>query len=157
MTQDSVSSSIDIAATPEKVWELVSDLPRMGEWSPENAGGTWKGGATGPTVGAKFAGKNKNGKRSWSGPCTITEANPPKRIAWAVAIGPIKGATWSYDIEASTTGSRVTQTWTDTRSAPLKIGAVTKLVTGQGDRRAYAQELMDTTLANIKKTAEGGA
>jgi len=28
----------DIAAPSEKVWALVTDLPRMGEWSPENAG-----------------------------------------------------------------------------------------------------------------------
>ena len=43
-----------IAATPERVYELVSDLPRMGEWSPENTGGSWIKGATGPAVGAKF-------------------------------------------------------------------------------------------------------
>ena len=39
-----------IAAAPERVYELVSDLPRMGEWSPENTGGTWIKGAKGPAV-----------------------------------------------------------------------------------------------------------
>lgn len=151
---NAVSGTVEIAAPAEKVWSMVSDLPRMGEWSPENAGGKWKGGATGATVGAKFKGKNKNGRRVWSGPVTITEAAAPKRLEFAVAIGPIKGATWSYDITPTSGGCSVTQTWTDTRSAPLRIGAVTKLVTGQGDRPGYAKVLIDTTLANIKKAAE---
>ena len=40
-----VSVTRDIAASPEKVWALVTDLPRMGEWSPENQGGTWSASA----------------------------------------------------------------------------------------------------------------
>ena len=55
----------EIAAPAETVWALVSDLPRMGEWSPENQGGTWLNGATGPAPGAIFTGKNKNGIRRW--------------------------------------------------------------------------------------------
>ena len=56
----------DIAAPSEKVWALVTDLPRMGEWSPENAGGEWVQGATGPALGSVFQGKNKNGIRRWT-------------------------------------------------------------------------------------------
>jgi Polyketide cyclase / dehydrase and lipid transport len=37
-------ASIEIQASPEAVYDLVSDLPRMGEWSPENIGGEWQGG-----------------------------------------------------------------------------------------------------------------
>jgi Polyketide cyclase / dehydrase and lipid transport len=36
-------ASIEINASPEAVYDLVSDLPRMGEWSPENIGGEWQG------------------------------------------------------------------------------------------------------------------
>lgn len=49
----------EVSASPEKVWSLVTDLPRMGEWSPENLGGEWLDGATGAAVGAKFRGNNK--------------------------------------------------------------------------------------------------
>ena len=38
-------ASIDIQASPEAVYDLISDLPRMGEWSPENIGGEWQDGA----------------------------------------------------------------------------------------------------------------
>ena len=44
---DQVVVTKDIAAPAATVWALVSDLPRMGEWSPENCGGQWVKGATG--------------------------------------------------------------------------------------------------------------
>src|SRR5262249_3904138 len=40
-------ASIEIQASPEAIYDLVSDLPRMGEWSPENIGGEWQGGGRG--------------------------------------------------------------------------------------------------------------
>ena len=55
----------EVSASPEKVWSLVTDLPRMGEWAPENLGGEWLDGATCAAVGAKFRGNNKNGDKSW--------------------------------------------------------------------------------------------
>ena len=66
----------DIAAPAEKVWALVTDLPRMGEWSPENAGGKWVQGATGPALGSVFQGKNKNGIRRWSTTVTVIACEP---------------------------------------------------------------------------------
>ena len=42
-----IEESIDIEAPPERLYPMVSDLSRMGEWSPENRGGKWVGGATG--------------------------------------------------------------------------------------------------------------
>lgn len=43
-----VTVTREIAAPPEQVWDLVSDMTRMGEWSPEAPGGKWLGGASGP-------------------------------------------------------------------------------------------------------------
>jgi hypothetical protein len=37
-----------IRADAGELYDLVSDLPRMGEWSPENTGGRWVNGAAGP-------------------------------------------------------------------------------------------------------------
>jgi hypothetical protein len=33
--------SIDIAAPPERVWALVTDIGRMGEWSPHTVVAQW--------------------------------------------------------------------------------------------------------------------
>jgi len=37
-------ASIELHASPEAVDDLVTDLPRMGAWSPEHIGGEWQGG-----------------------------------------------------------------------------------------------------------------
>ena len=81
----------DITAPAEKVWALVSDLPRMGEWSPENAGGTWTKGATGPALGAVFKGTNKNGFRRWSTSVTVVAYEPGRVFEFAVTSGPLAG------------------------------------------------------------------
>lgn len=48
-----------IGAPAEVVYDLVSDVTRMGDYSPENTGGTWLDGATGPAVGARVTGTNE--------------------------------------------------------------------------------------------------
>ncbi len=152
--QQRISASVDIAAPAEKVWAMVSDLPRMGEWSPENVGGKWIGGAASAVPGAKFKGDNKNGGKKWSVPVKITDATAPQRLEFVVGVGPVKGATWIYDIAATASGCKVTETWVDTRSGPLKIDAIGKLVTGVPNRTEYARTSIETTLANLKKAAE---
>ena len=85
------AASLDIAAPPEKVWALVSDLPRMGEWSPENAGGKWVKGATGPALGAVFEGNNKNGFRRWSTTVTVVGCEPEQGLRVRRDVRPVGG------------------------------------------------------------------
>ena len=47
MAEQQVSVTREIDASAETVWAMVSDVTRMGEWSPETDGGAWLGGATG--------------------------------------------------------------------------------------------------------------
>jgi hypothetical protein len=105
--------SREIAAPAGKVWALVSDLPRMGEWSPENAGGTWTKGATGPALGAVFKGTNKNGFRRWSTSVTVVACEPGKVFEFAVTSGPLAVANWRYEFEETDSGCRVTESWED--------------------------------------------
>ena len=54
--------SIEIAAPPDERVRLVSDITRMGDWSPECVRCSWTKGATGPEVGATFKARNKGGR-----------------------------------------------------------------------------------------------
>jgi len=74
MTAD-VSVARDIDAPAEVVWDMISDMTRMGEWSPENEGGTWLGSATGPAPGAKFRGLNRHGNKTWKSVADRAEHN----------------------------------------------------------------------------------
>ena len=60
-----VEVGIFIAAPPARVWELVTNLALMGQWSPEYQGGEWIDGATGPAVGGRLKGRNKREDREW--------------------------------------------------------------------------------------------
>jgi uncharacterized protein YndB with AHSA1/START domain len=151
MTTD-ISVTRDIAAPPAKVWALVSDLPRMGEFSPENTGGKWVRGATGPAVGARFVGSNRNGKKQWTTTCTVSDCESPRVFAFDVSVGPVKVARWEYRIEPlESGGSRVTETWTDRRGwLAKKLGGP---ASGVDDRANYNRTGMEETLRRLGDAA----
>ncbi len=150
--QADVSVSRDIAAPAEKVWQLVSDLPRMGEWSNENVGGKWLKGATGPAAGARFRGANRNGVRRWSTVATVIDADPGRRFAFRVSVTGLPVSAWSYDFEATVHGCRVTESWTDHR--PGWFRPLAGLATGVGDRVEHTRAGIAHTLEKLAAAAE---
>jgi hypothetical protein len=153
-----VSVGVDVAADPDVVWGLLSDLTRMGDWSPECTGVQWRGGGPGsggPTIGAVFKGRNRIGFRRWSTKGTIVAAEPNQRIAWDMSALGLPGARWSYTIDPADGGCRVTESWEDKRGAILNF--VGPLVTGVKDRASRNEATMRTTLDRLKAAAEAVA
>jgi hypothetical protein len=149
---DHVQGTETIAAPPGQIYALISDLPRMGEWSPENTGGRWLGGASTAAVGATFKGDNRNGSKSWSTKVTVTAADPGTEFAFAVTFGPMSVAEWRYELVGDGAATTATETWRDRRNPLLKrCGGI---VAGVSDRAAYTQVSIDTTLAALKLAAE---
>lgn len=149
---ESISEHREIHARPETVWALVSDLPRMGEWSDENQGGEWIRGATGPAVGARFRGANRNGFRRWKTLVTVTDSQPGERFAFDVTLAGMPISSWSYDIEPTEQGCRVTEQWTDRR--PGWFGPFARLATGVADRAEHTRVAMANTLERVAAAAE---
>jgi len=146
-----VSVVREIAAPVDRVWSLVTDLPRMGEWSPENQGGEWLNGAAGPAVGVEFKGRNSNGKRSWSTKVKVVEFDAPRKFSFALMVGRSNWCDWVYEVEPTATGSRVTHSWVDHRSKFMsRLG---KVVSGVADRAAHNRANMEVTLDNLAKAA----
>jgi len=148
-----VSGSIEIAADPEVVFGMVTDLPRMGEWSPENQGGAWQGGATEAAIGARFLGNNVNGRKKWSVGVKVTELDAPTRFAFGTIWYGMTIARWSYDIARTSTGCTVTESWEDLRPA-FAAWLLGKKITSVHDRATFTRHSIDTTLANLKASAE---
>jgi uncharacterized protein YndB with AHSA1/START domain len=146
-----ISVTREIAAPPEQVWALVSDMTRMGEWSPEATGGTWLKGATGPAIGAKFKGTNAAGGKKWSTTCEVTECVPGERFGFQVTGGPFKVAAWDYEFETTGTGTRVTESWTDQRH-PI-LAKIFGKVTGVPDRASHNRVNMERTLESLERAA----
>ena len=152
MPEPEVSGTTRIEATADHLYALVSDVARMGEWSPENVGGEWLGDATGPAAGARFRGSNRRGLRRWSTTCTVVAAEPGRSFAFEVAFAGVPTARWSYQFRPDGDATIVTETWTDRRAGWFAVLA--RPVMGIADLRAHIQENIQQTLANLKATAE---
>jgi uncharacterized protein YndB with AHSA1/START domain len=156
MSPEVTSVSIDVDAPPEAVYALVSDLPRMGSWSPECVRCVWKGGATEAAPGARFKGYNRRGVRRWSTSGTVVEAEPGRRLTFDVtSVFGLPVARWSYLIEPRDGGSRVTESTEDRRGGLIKV--LGRLTTGVGDRATHNAATMRTTLERVKAEAEASA
>ena len=147
-----VSVSVDINAPADKVWSMVTDLPRMGEWSPENQGGEWAKGATGAAVGAVFKGTNKNGKKQWSTSVKVNQCDAPRKFSFGLMLLGKNWCDWIYEIEPTATGCRVTHSWVDHRTP--WAGTLGKWASGVADRTTHNKGNMEVRLANLKKAAE---
>jgi hypothetical protein len=123
----------------------------MGEWSPENRGGIWVKGATGPVPGARFKGANRNGDKSWSTAVKVIDADPGKRFSFVVSVGPFKLADWAYDFEETPEGCRVIETWTDRRNGLTKKASGP--ASGVDDRAEYNRRGMEETLWRLAAVA----
>lgn len=112
LTTDSVQLLID--ASPQLVYDLVADMPRMGEWSPECVRVEWVDGATGPVEGARFVGHNRIGPRGlirWSRRGRVVRANPGREFAFVTEEGGREGTVWRYTFEPVDGGTRVTESY----------------------------------------------
>jgi uncharacterized protein YndB with AHSA1/START domain len=141
-----------VAAPADRVYALVSDLPRMGEWSPENTGGKWVRGATGAAVGAKFRGTNRAGWRFWSTTVTVTAAEAGRRFAFDVDAAGIPVSAWEYEFAGDGGTCTVTERWTDRRPQWMQLLSIPLM--GVRDRGAHNRRNMQETLRKLKAAAE---
>ena len=151
-----IEISRDIAASPEAVYQAISDVTRMGEWSPENVGARWLGGATGPAVGARFKGRNQRGWRRWSTVNEVVEADPGVAFAFHTSSFGLKVARWRYTFDGDEAAGTctVTESFVDERGALINVGG--RLATGVADRDAHNRAGMRATLDALKAAAEAG-
>jgi uncharacterized protein YndB with AHSA1/START domain len=148
----SAQASQTISADPEAVWRMVSDVTRMGDWSPETTSCRWLDGADGPAVGARFRGSNARGPLRWTTTCTVTAAEPGRRFSFDVTYGPLRISTWSYEFARRDGGCEVTESWTDNRPTWMRLASIP--VMAVADRAGHNRRGMEHTLAVLKRAAE---
>ena len=147
------SVTVHMAAPPEKIWELVSDVTRMGEWSPETVKCEWLDGAMGPAVGACFKGTNKRGIATWSTKPTVVVADSGREFAFEVDTD----VRWTYRFDAEGTGTRLTESFEMLRDLRWYYAFAERWVMRIKDRRADLVLGMTVTLERIKRVVESEA
>lgn len=104
------SATIVVSRPADVVFDAIADVTRMGEWSPENTGGRWVDGATGPGVGVRFTGDNeaKLGPvtlKRWTTTSEITAYEPGAVFEFVTE----DHTTWRYELTAEGDATRVTE------------------------------------------------
>ncbi|MDN0195391.1 SRPBCC family protein [Streptomyces sp. S.PNR 29] len=106
-----VECEIEVAAEPERVWRLVSDISTSARYSPELQEVQWLDGAEGPAVGACFVGRNSNDRLGeWRSVSRIVEMVEPRTFRWEVVQERDRSdgealAIWTYTLEPVADGS----------------------------------------------------
>jgi hypothetical protein len=151
-----VRESLAVVAAADTVYDLVADLPRMGEWSPECERVVWRSGATTAAPGTQFLGFNRAGLVRWVTQGQIVTAEPGRHLAFEITFGPMKVARWEYFIvpdDADPSLCVVVEEWTDRRPSWFRDLADRVF----GPRARTNERGMVKTLANLKRAAEAEA
>jgi hypothetical protein len=148
--------SVVVTAAAEVVYDLVAEITRMGEWSPETARVEWIDGSTGPAVGARFVGHNVSGPfdlMKWSRKGTVLAADRGREFTFATEEGGREGTVWSYHFEPIGHGeTRVTENY---RVDWIPLWA--RIVDVPTNRAQQLREGMRLTLGHLKAAAEAKA
>jgi len=150
MAEPDAAASVDIAAPPERVYGLITDLTSYTEIAAETAKISWRKGDS-AAVGNVFAGKNDNGKRKWTTKCRITDADG-SRFGFDVTSYSIPVSHWEYVITPTATGCQVTESSWDRRPGWFRKPA--EMYTMSPNRVGKNQTNIEATLGRLKAKAE---
>lgn len=150
--RDRIEGSIDIDAPPARVWEVVSDLRRMGEWSPQCKKMIIRGGEV--KQGTRTINVNRQGWKVWPTRSYVKVFEPERELALKIAEN---GTVWTYELEPTATGTRLTEH----RTAPNGVSSLSNMLTKNvlGGTENFEAELeagIAETLRHIKSAAEQG-
>ena len=153
LTEDQVG--LEIEADAGLLYEMVSDLPRIGDWSPECESVDWEGEVQVPVVGTTFVGHNAVGpgrRIRYSRHGEVLAAEPGKEFTFITDEGGRPSTLWRYRFEPTANGTRVTEgyevRWIPTWARILDVPT---------NRHKQLLSGMRTTLEGLKVAAEARA
>ena len=146
-----IEESIDVDATPERVWSLVTDLPRMARWSPQVVRTVVRGG--GPVrLGTRAVNVNRKGVLVWPTRSKVVRFEPHRDFAFRIKDN---FTVWSFTLEATDAGTRVVQRReAPDGTSPISDTLVRRVLGGQESFQTELRGGMRRTLRGIKADAE---
>lgn len=147
-----LQAHVDINAPVGTVWELVSDLRRMPEWSPQCR---WMKPFGPVRQGTRTLNLNRRNRMFWPTTCTVVEIVPDRKLAFRVDTN---NTIWSYELEPAGDGTRVIESRHAENGVTAFSNLSVKALFGGTDN--FEHELLDgmnASLARIKAAAEDAA
>jgi hypothetical protein len=144
--------SIVIERPADEVYDLVSDVAKMGRWSPVCTGGTFD------DDGQWFTGTNAMGDAKWETRCRVVVADRGREFAFVNhgVEGRVEMVRWGFRLRPLDDGrTEVTQTWEVLPGYPEGLGTDDDGAKGVLDMmQGAALQGMPETLAALKQDAE---
>lgn len=153
--QKSARLEVEVDATVQQVWEVVSDVTRIGEWSHECRSARWLGSCDGPVPGVLFRGRNRAGWARWSRTSQIVVVDPPRELVWRTVPTRLfpDSTEWRIRLEPRGGGTLITQSFSVRRAPWLLDRLYAWLIPAHQDR----DERLVEDLTRIGAAARRGA
>ncbi len=143
---------IIVKAPVEAVWNVISDVTRVGEWSGECRQCEWVGNSAEPAPGARFRGSNRRGLMRWARLNEIDVADAPNEMVWHTAFRAMQrdSTKWRVCLRPTPDGTEVTESF-----RILRLSRAMEIFLGlmQPAHRDRSNDLADD-LARLKKVIE---
>ena len=153
LTHDTVERYIE--APPEALYDVVADVTRTPELSPEVVACEWIDGATGPAVGVRFRATNHAGRGpDWHNTPVITVAERGREFAFSRTEKGAGTIAWRYVFTPERSGTRITESYEVTRPVTLFGWFIIGVLYGNKDRRGDLRRGMAETLQRLDALTE---
>lgn len=146
-------ASLEIAAAPEQLWRMVSDVTRMGEWSPVCRRCEWLGEPARAEIGARFVGHNRRGLFRWWRECHVTACEEGRVFAFSTRFRGEEQTRWRYEFQPTSQGTLVTETY-EVVSVPRWVRLANRVPGASARSRRDARANLRQTLERLRAAAE---
>ena len=150
LTTDTVERYID--ASPDAIYDLIADVTRTPERTPDIVRCEWLDGATGPAVGARFKSTNRQGRGpDWSNKPVVTVADRGKEFSFTRTERFAGTILWRHRFVPEGTGTRVIESYEVTKPISIVGWFIIDTLYGMKDRQG---ELHASMVASLDRVAE---
>lgn len=152
LSHDRVTRRVD--AGPGQIYDLVSDVTKTPQWSPEVIECHWLEGATGAAPGARFQARNQRRWFTWSNKPVVETADRGREFA-ITRTEPGGGTIrWSYQLQPDEHGTTVVHGYQVLRPVPIALHLILRLFLGVKDLQADLHANIEASLARLARIAE---
>jgi hypothetical protein len=147
-----LTASIEVQASADHVYAVISDVTRIPEWSPETTRAEW-------LAADRFQAWNRRRLGRWRTVANVVAAEPGRKFSFVVQAMGGDWTQWSYLVEPSSTAgaTRLTETFRMCVPLPWPVAVFERLFLFVGDRRADLQANLDASVERIRAIVEAEA
>ena len=156
LTTDTVERYVE--ASPDAVYDLIADVTRTPERTPDIVRCEWLDGATGPAVGARFKSINRQGRGpDWSNKPVVTVADPGREFSFSRTERVAGTIVWRHRFVPEGTGTRIVESYEVTTPISTLGWFIIDTLYGMKDRRGELRASMEASLDRVAEILEAPA